>query len=73
LSQADQNYDHCLSVICQTEEMYGYVNDLKKFADDPTRSAALAAQGLDMAFYNTDTRKLLDEVVALMKAAPKRD
>ena len=71
--QADQNYDHCLSVICQTEEMYGYVNDLKKFADDPTRSAALAAQGLDMAFYNTDTRKLLDEVVALMKAAPKRD
>ncbi|GEM_PF-913430 len=71
--QTAQNYDHCLSVICQTEEMYGYVNDLKKFADDPTRSAALAAQGFDMAFYETETRKLLDEVVALMKAAPKRD
>ncbi len=63
--EADQNYDHCLSVICQVEQTLGYVDGLQGHAE------GLATQGFDLELYEADTRILIGEVVDLMNAAPQ--
>jgi Cytochrome C oxidase, cbb3-type, subunit III len=70
--QSDQNDDHCLAVTCQTGQLNGYVDGLKAIAAKPSEQTALTAQGFDFKLYETDTRTLVAEVLALMARAPKK-
>jgi hypothetical protein len=70
--QEDQNFDHCLATTCQTGQMKGFVDGLRAQVSTPAARAALTAQGFDVDLYETDTRRLIGEVLDLMAKAPKR-
>ncbi len=70
--QQDQNDDHCLSVICQTRALRGYVNDLKAQTAKASARAAYEAKGFDLNLYETQTASLIADVLARMEAAPRR-
>jgi len=70
--QSDQNDDHCLSVTCQTGEMFGFVDQLKSMQNNASDKATLTAQGFDFNLYETNTRALLSEVQGLLAKAPRK-
>jgi len=70
--QSDQNDDHCLSVTCQTGEMFGFVDQLKNMQNNASDKATLTAQGFDFNLYETNTRALLSEVQGLLAKAPRK-
>jgi hypothetical protein len=65
------NADHCVSVGCQVNSWYGYINDLKGNLNDSQRKAKMTGfTQQDVDLYVTETEKLITEVLGLIARAP---